>query len=76
MAGWQNGYAEDCKSLYVGSIPAPASTLFPTLLMNMTKKELLSQTPIVISSEAVGEVERSTTASELDPYGPSGLRMT
>jgi len=26
-AGWQNGYAEDCKSLYVGSIPVPASNL-------------------------------------------------
>ena len=25
MAGWQSGYAEDCKSLYVGSIPVPAS---------------------------------------------------
>ena len=25
MAGWQSGYAEDCKSLYAGSIPTPAS---------------------------------------------------
>lgn len=25
MARWQSGYAEDCKSLYVGSIPARAS---------------------------------------------------
>jgi hypothetical protein len=25
LAGWQSGYAEDCKSLYVGSIPVPAS---------------------------------------------------
>ena len=24
-AGWQSGHAEDCKSSYVGSIPAPAS---------------------------------------------------
>ena len=30
-AGWQSGYAEDCKSLYAGSIPAPASTIFLTL---------------------------------------------
>ena len=43
MAGWQNGYAEDCKSLYVGSIPAPASTYSPYILvMTMTKKELLA----------------------------------
>ena len=27
MAGWQSGYAEDCKSLYAGSIPTPASIL-------------------------------------------------
>ena len=25
-AEWQSGHAEDCKSLYVGSIPASAST--------------------------------------------------
>ncbi len=25
LARWQNGYAEDCKSLYAGSIPARAS---------------------------------------------------
>jgi hypothetical protein len=25
-AGWQSGYAEDCKSSYGGSIPPPAST--------------------------------------------------
>ena len=24
-AGWQSGDAEDCKSLYTGSIPVPAS---------------------------------------------------
>ncbi len=26
-APWQSGYAEDCKSLYAGSIPAGASIL-------------------------------------------------
>src|SRR5215207_6740632 len=25
MAGWQNGYAADCKSVYAGSIPTTAS---------------------------------------------------
>lgn len=29
-ARWQNGYAEDCKSLYAGSIPARASNIFRT----------------------------------------------
>ncbi len=27
LAGWQSGHAEDCKSLYVGSIPVPASII-------------------------------------------------
>jgi hypothetical protein len=26
LAGWQSGYAEDCKSSYSGSIPLPASS--------------------------------------------------
>ena len=25
MAGWQSGYAADCKSVYAGSIPTSAS---------------------------------------------------
>ncbi len=30
MAGWQSGHAADCKSVYAGSIPTPASTIpFP-----------------------------------------------
>ena len=28
MAGWQSGHAADCKSVYAGSIPASASTLY------------------------------------------------
>ena len=39
-AGWQSGYAEDCKSLDAGSIPTPASTLIRRLLVKI--KELLS----------------------------------
>lgn len=27
QAWWQSGYAEDCKSLYAGSIPTQASTI-------------------------------------------------
>ena len=30
-AGWQSGYAEDCKSSYSGSIPLPASTCVESL---------------------------------------------
>ena len=28
MARWQSGYAADCNSVYAGSIPTRASTLF------------------------------------------------
>ena len=31
MAGWQSGYAEDCKSFYIGSIPVPASKIYSGL---------------------------------------------
>jgi hypothetical protein len=27
-AGWRSGDAADCKSVYTGSIPVPASTLY------------------------------------------------
>lgn len=27
LAWWQSGYAEDCKSLYAGSIPTQASKI-------------------------------------------------
>jgi hypothetical protein len=27
-ASWRSGYAADCKSVYLGSIPGEASTLF------------------------------------------------
>lgn len=38
MAEWQNGYAEDCKSLDVGSIPASASlSLMDSSLKNIIK---------------------------------------
>ena len=31
-AGWQSGYAEDCKSSYSGSIPLPASRGIPNYI--------------------------------------------
>ena len=37
MAGWQSGYAEDCKSLYVGSIPVPASIFFEIISFQNTE---------------------------------------
>ena len=39
MATWRNGYAEDCKSLYPGSIPGVASK---KNLVLVTKKSKLA----------------------------------
>ena len=33
MAGWQSGYAADCKSVYAGSIPTPASISYQNILV-------------------------------------------
>ena len=38
MATWRNGYAEDCKSLYPGSIPGVASKL--SIEINYKKSKL------------------------------------
>lgn len=41
LAGWQSGYAEDCKSLYVGSIPVPASIFLKFYLISSLKRAIL-----------------------------------
>ena len=38
MATWRNGYAEDCKSLYPGSIPGVASKI--SIEINFKKSKL------------------------------------
>ena len=38
LATWRNGYAEDCKSLYPGSIPGVASK--KTVEINLKKSKL------------------------------------
>ena len=37
MATWRNGYAEDCKSLYPGSIPGVASKIIVVLVLKKSK---------------------------------------
>ena len=37
MATWRNGYAEDCKSLYPGSIPGVASKKNLVLVLKKSK---------------------------------------
>ena len=43
LAGWQSGHAADCKSVYAGSIPTPASSL----LLWLRFRDDLSQRPLV-----------------------------
>ena len=38
LATWRNGYAEDCKSFYPGSIPGVASKI--TIEINLKKSKL------------------------------------
>ena len=41
MATWRNGYAEDCKSLYPGSIPGVASKKNLVLAIKKSKLSFL-----------------------------------
>ena len=41
MATWRNGYAEDCKSLYPGSIPGVASKKNLVLMKKKSKLTFL-----------------------------------
>ena len=41
MATWRNGYAEDCKSLYPGSIPGVASKKNLVLVLKKSKLRFL-----------------------------------
>ena len=41
MATWRNGYAEDCKSLYPGSIPGVASKKNLVLVKKKSKLRFL-----------------------------------
>ena len=58
MATWRNGYAEDCKSLYPGSIPGVASKKNLVLVIKKSKlaflhssvAQLVEQLTVKISS--------------------------
>ena len=41
MVTWRNGYAEDCKSLYPGSIPGVASKKILVLVIKKSKLAFL-----------------------------------
>ena len=56
LAGWQNGYAEDCKSFDIGSIPVPASIVL-FRLSSVVEQSAVNRS-VVGSSPTVGANEK------------------
>ena len=54
LAGWQNGYAEDCKSFDIGSIPVPASKVL-FRLSSVVEQSAVNRL-VAGSSPAVGAI--------------------
>ena len=60
LAGWQSGYATDCKSVYSGSIPLPAS--------NGTMSRFFSERALIPGSSVV---EQAAVNRWVDGSNPS-----
>ena len=58
LAGWQNGYAEDCKSFDIGSIPVPASKVL-FRLSSVVEQSAVNRL-VAGSSPAVGAILQET----------------
>ena len=56
MATWRNGYAEDCKSLYPGSIPGVASKKFLVLALKKSKLLLHSSVAQLVEQLTVNQL--------------------
>jgi hypothetical protein len=54
LAGWQTGYAADCKSVYLGSTPGPASISYVNKCGS--RKELVE---ILISREPISTLKNN-----------------
>ena len=54
LAGWQNGYAEDCKSFDIGSIPVPASKV--SFRLSSVVEQSAVNRSVVGSSPTVGAI--------------------
>ena len=77
MATWRNGYAEDCKSLYPGSIPGVASKKNLVLVLKKSKfaflhssvaqlvEQLTVNQLVAGSSPARGAKKKSTNYKKL-----------
>ena len=56
MATWRNGYAEDCKSLYPGSIPGVASKKNLVLVIKKSKFALHSSVAQLVEQLTVNQL--------------------
>ena len=56
MATWRNGYAEDCKSLYPGSIPGVASKINLVLVIKKSKLILNSSVAQLVEQLTVNQL--------------------
>ena len=56
-AGWQSGYAEDCKSFYIGSIPVPASKYVLFRLSSAVEQSAVNRL-VVGSNPTAGAIQR------------------
>ena len=71
-ASWRSGYAEDCKSLYGGSIPSEASNKINNLdAASKVSKIHVSASPARTGVEAAQACERVGT--EIVPDGPAAI---
>ena len=72
-AGWQSGYAEDCKSSYSGSIPLPASTPRAVEHANAQDDDLFGSTRVCVGDR--GDVRRCCGGGGriILPHGPRRL---
>ena len=56
MATWRNGYAEDCKSLYPGSIPGVASKKILELKLKKSKFQDYSSVAQLVEQLTVNQL--------------------
>ncbi len=56
MATWRNGYAEDCKSLYPGSIPGVASKKNLVLVTKKSKLTFYSSVAQLVEQLTVNQL--------------------
>ena len=71
MATWRNGYAEDCKSLYPGSIPGVASKKSVVLGVKKSKFEFYySSVAQLVEQLTVNQLVAGSSPARGAKYSP------